>query len=142
MWAQIQLKIAIVGTTVTLTENEERDIRQFIGLTLHRYNSTKDTIISGGAKGVDTMAIEIAKGQYFKTEIYDATLPEWKYYKERNLLIAKNCDELYCISVPVHKIQCYHHDGLQDHEKTAACWTMKKALELHKVCQLMVIQPR
>ncbi len=136
------MKIAIIGTTVNLTENEERDIRQFIGLTLHRYDSMKDVIISGGAKGVDTMAIEIARGQYFKTEIYDSILPEWKHYKERNLLISKNCDELYCISVPVHKIKCYHHDEPQDHEKTAACWTMKKALELKKVCQLMVTLQR
>lgn len=136
------MKIAIIGTTVNLTENEERDIRQFIGLTLHRYDPKKDVIISGGAKGVDTMAIEIAEGQYFKTEIYNPTLPEWKYYKERNLLISKNCDELYCISVPVHKVKCYHHDTLQDHEKTAACWTMKKALEEKKVCQLMVTLTR
>jgi len=136
------LKIAIVGTTVNLTENEERDIRQFIGITLNRYNPMKDTIISGGAKGVDSMAIEIARSQGFKVKIFNAVIPEWKYYRERNLLISKNCDELYCISVPVHKIKCYHHDGLQDHEKTAGCWTMNKALELHKVCQLMVILPR
>jgi len=138
------LKIAIIGTTVNLTENEECDIIRFIGTTLNKYNRQTDIVISGGAKGVDTIAIEIAKNHGFEVEVFNAVLPEWKYYKERNLLISKNCDKLYCITTTnrTEQSKCYHHDEPQDHEKTAACWTMKKALELKKVCQLMVTLQR
>ena len=46
------MKIVMVGTTVNLSENEERDMRQYIAIVLKRYDAENDTIISGGAKGV------------------------------------------------------------------------------------------
>lgn len=135
------LKVAIVGTSIDLTENEERDIRQFIAMVLKRYDS--DTIIiSGGAKGVDTIGLEIAKGLGFKTQVYKPEKEEWKYYKKRNLQIANDCDELHCFSVPVHKTKCYHHDEPQEHEKTAGCWTGSKVMQMDKPCQLVVIPSR
>ena len=136
------MKIAIVGTTIPLTENEERDMRQYISLVLKKYDTNKDVIISGGAKGVDTMCIEIAKGLGFQTIVYPPEGEEWKFYKKRNLEIAQNCDELYCFSVPVHGTKCYHHNTPQDHEKTAGCWTASKALEWGKICQLMILPSR
>lgn len=136
------MKIAVVGTSLNLTDNEERDIRQLIALSLKNYTSN-DVIISGGAKGVDSIAIEIAQGLGLKTEVYKPKNQNWSAFKARNLKIAKDCDELCCISVPVHKQKCYHHDGgLADHEKTAGCWTMRKALEMGKFCQLMVTPKR
>lgn len=134
--------VAFVGTTISLSENEERDIQQTIALILQRYDSQNDLIISGGAKGVDTMAIEIAKSMKFQTKVYKPKKKEWQFYKERNLQIAKDCDDLHCISVPVHKTKCYHHDEPMEHEKTAGCWTACKAYELDKNCQLVVTLPR
>jgi len=133
------MKIAIVGTTISLSENEERDMRQYISLVLKKYDTNKDVIISGGAKGVDTMSIEIAKGLGFQTIVYPPEGEEWKFYKKRNLEIANNCDKLYCFSVPVHGTKCYHHNTPQDHEKTAGCWTASKTFEMDKPCQLMVL---
>jgi len=131
------MKLAIVGTSIDLTENEERDIRQIIGIILNE--CTKDSIIiSGGAKGVDSMVFEIATALGFKTEIYPPKQQGWEFFKERNLKIAKECDKLYCITVPVHNFQCYHHEGLQKHEKTAGCWTLKKVEDLGKPCKLLV----
>ncbi|MGI0022802.1 MAG: hypothetical protein ACRD9Q_08085 [Nitrososphaeraceae archaeon] len=138
----LEMNVAIVGTSISLTENEERDLRQFIALVLKRYDIKNDIIISGGSKGVDSMGIEIAKGLGFKTQIYKPEKEEWYYYKKRNLQIAKDCNELHCFSVPVHKTKCYHHDEPQEHEKTAGCWTGSKAQELDKPCQLVVVPQR
>lgn len=136
------MKVAIVGTSIDLTENEERDIRQFVAIVLKRYDVKNDIIISGGAKGVDSIGIEIAKGLGFETQVYKPDKEEWYYYKKRNLQIAKDCDELHCFSVPVHKRKCYHHDEPQEHEKTAGCWTRSKVQELDKPCQLVVTLQR
>ncbi len=131
------MKVAIVGTTANLTDNGERDMRQHITLVLKRY--PMDTIIiSGGAKGVDTTALEVAKGLGFQIQEYKPEKEEWKYYKKRNLQIANDCDELYCFSVSVRKTKCYHHTTPQKHEKTAGCWTANKAMQMGKPCILIV----
>jgi len=135
------MKVAIVGTSINLTENEERDIQQLIALILKRY-SDDITVISGGAKGVDSIAIEVAKGLRLKTKIYKPEKQEKEYYFKRNLQIAKECDELHCITVPVHDKECYHHEKPQRHQKTAGCWTKNKAEELGKPCQLVVTLSR
>lgn len=134
------MKVAIVGTSHALTRNEERDIQQLIENILNDYNIDDDEIISGGAKGVDTMAIELASSRGF---LFHTILPEsekWEGgYKERNLKIAKMCDILYCISIPIHNKACYHHAHIETpHEKTAGCWTMKEAVKLNKECMLLI----
>ena len=135
------MKVAIVGTTSNFSENQQIDMRQYISLVLKRYSS--DTvIISGGAKGVDEIAIEIAKNIGFETKVYKPEKEEWKYYKKRNLQIANDCDELHCFSIPVKTKKCYHHDTPQEHEKTAGCWTACKVFKMNKPCQLVVIPNR
>ena len=130
--------MAIVGTS-KLQSYQQMEVGTIIRKILRQYDSSNDIIISGGAKGVDTLAVDRAKRLGFSVKIHKPTLEEWKYYKERNLLIANECDHLYCITTPVYKIRCYHHGTPQDHEKTAGCWTMKKALELDKKCNILVI---
>ncbi len=132
------MKVAIVGTTANLTENEEQVMRQEITIVLKKY-PTDTIIISGGAKGVDTIALEIAKGIGFKTLEYKPEKQQWEFYKKRNLQIANDCDELYCFSVSVRKTKCYHHDPPQNHEKTAGCWTLEKASQMIKPCTLIVL---
>jgi len=140
--------VAIVGTSVNFTENEERDVPQFIAMILSKYQTSDTIIISGDAKGVDSIALEVAKGLGFKTDLYKTEINEWMPshgkigYKKRNLQIANDCDELHCISVPVHKTKCYHHDEPQEHEKTAGCWTACKVFEMDKPCQLLVVPNR
>ena len=139
------MKVAIVGTSHALTENEERDIQQLIANIINDYDKDSDAIISGGAKGVDTMAIELASSRGF---LFRTILPEsekWEGgYKERNLKIAEMCDALYCISIPIHEKPCYHHKLYSEtpHEKTPGCWTMKEALKLNKECMLLITTDR
>lgn len=132
------MKVAIVGTTANLTEDELRVMKQEITLVLKKY--PLDTIIiSGGAKGVDSIALEIAKYIGFKTQEYKPEKEQWEYYKKRNLQIANDCDELYCFSVDTRKVKCYHHTPPQNHEKTAGCWTLEKAKQMNKLCTLIVL---
>jgi hypothetical protein len=140
------MKVAIVGTTINLSDNEDRDMRQYIALTLQRHSTMNTIVMSGGAKGVDTMAIEIAKGLGFLTKIIKPEVEDWNDvdgkigYKTRNLKLAKECDKLYCFSVPVRKTKCFHHKQPQNHEKTAGCWTANKVLEDNKPVELIILE--
>lgn len=137
------MKVAIVGTSRTLSDNEDRDARQIISMILDDYNPKTTTIISGGAKGIDTMAVEIAYAKHFDHIVtHNPEKPEKKYYLERNVKIALGCDVLFCITTPTHDKKCYHHDPIQDHEKTAGCYTMNKALLQKKNCKLIVTPKR
>jgi hypothetical protein len=117
-------------------------MRQYIALVLKRYDVKNDIIISGGAKGVDSLAVEIAEALRFQVIIYHPDKQEWKYFRQRNLRIADECDELHCFTIPVKTEKCYHHDTPMEHEKTAGCWTACKAFEQDKSCQLIVIPNR
>jgi len=132
--------IAIVGSS-KLTENEERDVRQTVSYILDRFTNNIE-IISGGANGVDSIAVEIAKSRGLRTQEYLPSSNDWVGYSLRNIQIAKECDELFCITTPVHDKKCYHHTPEQDHQKTAGCWTMNQVLNLHKPCRLLVTPSR
>jgi len=136
------LKLAIVGTSIDLSENEDKDIRTTIALILKDYNPLDTTIISGGAKGVDIMAQEIASQLGFTVKSILPLGKGWKFNKPRNIEIAEECDELICISIPVHTEKCYHHIEPQNHERTAGCWTLRKVKKMNKPQQLVVIPSR
>ncbi len=125
-----------------MTENEERDVRQFVAMILKDYDPLSTTIVSGGAKGVDSTAQEIALLQRFAVKPIFPIGIGTKANLARNLEIANECDELFCISIPVHDKKCYHHKPPQEHQKTAGCWTMNKALEMNKPCRLLVTPKR
>lgn len=139
-------RIAIVGTSHNMTENEERDVRQTIAFILKDLVPIETTIISGGAKGVDTLAQEIALSKGFAVKPILPMGIGWEANRARNIEIAKECDELFCISIPYYKDtdrkRCYHHTPHGDHQKTAGCFTMNKALEMKKLCKLMVTPKR
>lgn len=97
-------------------------------------------IISGGAKGVDTIAVDVAKNWNVMTELFLPKEPLKEYFLERNRKIANECDELYCFALPLIRQKCYHHTPHADHEKTAGCYTMNKALDLKKKCTLVVVE--
>lgn len=142
------MKIGIVGTSIEMSNDEKFDMMKAITSVLKGYDNETDIIISGGAKGVDTHAIKLAEGLGFKTKIYNPEINYWKDYKgktgrkTRNLKIALECNELYCFSVSVHKLICYHHKIPEKHEKTAGCWTGIQVKLLSKPYQLIVIPKR
>jgi len=137
------MRVAIVGTSHILTENEERDIQQALGYIMNQYGEG-DEIISGGAKGVDTMAIELAHSHRLDTCIIHPKSNDLEGYKQRNFKIAEMCDKLYCVTTPLrpHAQKCYHHTPPAKHTKTGGCWTMKMALKLNKECRLLITPKR
>lgn len=89
------MKIAIVGSRSIL---DEKLVVDFI-LECHEFDTEYDKIISGGAKGVDTIAENFAKKYNIKTIIYK---PEWDKYGKRagfirNSDIINACDKCICI---------------------------------------------
>ena len=132
------MKVAIVGTSIDLTEEETTKMRIKIAGIIEKYN-TNVIVLSGGAKGVDNLAVDVAKLLGFKTEVMLPKKQNWEWFKRRNLKIAKDCDYLYCLTIPVRETKCYHHANHQNHEKTAGCWTMTKALQLGKICELIIV---
>lgn len=95
------------------------------------------TVISGGAKGIDTLAAQVAYGLGIPCTVYSPPHQNWEGFKERNILIAMTCDELICITTKTKNEKCYHCQ--QDHQRTGGCWTMKKAKELNKPTRLFVL---
>ncbi len=129
------MKIAIVGSS-HLSETEERDARKNSGLILNQlikeYGVNDITLISGGAKGVDTEAEDVAKQLGIKTIIHKPLEYKWENgYKPRNIKIAQECDILYCFPTKLKIVECYHCKT-DEHEVTGGCWTAKYAEALKK----------
>ena len=139
-------KVAFVGASEIFTDDEERDVRQFCERTIKTFPSNV-VIISGGAEGVDKIAIEIAKKLGYETQVYSPKKKKWEPptkdgYKARNTQIANECNELFCIALPYHNMKCYHHKKPENHQKTAGCFTLNIAKTQNKPVELIVIPKR
>jgi len=138
------MRIAIVGAS-KLSENEERDAEQYVNYMLDQRISqslTGDiTVVSGGAKGIDSIAERIAKQKGLKTQIFEPEIQQWEDkegktgFRYRNLKIAGDCDVLYCIPIALRDKRCYHCDA--DHQVGGGCWTMWQARKLGKETHLI-----
>lgn len=94
------MKLAIVGS-VDLTEKQREDAQWLISVILRGYGgSRKIKVISGGAQGIDQMAIAAAWGletQEILPDVDKWDPPGQRGYKARNIEIAQECDELIAI---------------------------------------------
>lgn len=133
------MNIAIVGTSQDLTEHEHQIIGKQVEVILEDYDPLLTTVITGGAKGVDKIASGVALIKGFAVKEILPLGIGWKYNKPRNIEIAKTCDKLICISTPVKTQKCYHHIELQNHEKTAGCWTLREAKKKGKDTELIIL---
>lgn len=131
------MKLAIVGTS-TLRTDEETFVRDLCLELLKSYKE-KVIVLSGGAKGVDSIAVEVAKKLGNKVIEFKPSAKNWDAYKERNIKIAQECDELYCITTSVKNEQCYHHKPKQNHQKTAGCYTANQAKAFKKPIKLYIV---
>ena len=89
----------------------------------------KDIIVSGAGRGVDTIAVNIAKTKKIKFIEYPSTGYSWDEYKKRNLQIAEKADKVVSFAYPFKTIKCYHCENAgrdSNHEKTAGCYTGMK----------------
>ncbi len=136
------MKIAIVGSS-HLSETEEMDARKICGYVLNKALEDRDNIpilVSGGAKGVDSIAEDIANQLKIKTIIHKPLENNWENgYKPRNMQIAQECNVLYCLPTGIKTTPCYHCGDVAfcPHEVTGGCWTMKEAKKLKKDTHLV-----
>ena len=128
--------IGIVGSSKATTTQEVVDVVCNI---LDRYNKKDTVIVSGGANGIDRIAIDIASALGYDTIEYLPKGIGWYYYKPRNILIANKCDKVYSIALPLSNGSraCYHCENKENgyysnHTKTAGCWTANRCKE-HEV---------
>lgn len=128
-------KLAIVGSSKGGT-NAEKRIRELVSDYQNLYGR-RLVIVSGGALGVDSIADRVAKELGVPTEIYLPKTNDWSGYKERNIKIAENSNEVVSIALPKTKIRCYHCN--ENHEKTAGCYTAILAKEMGRTGRTIVV---
>jgi predicted Rossmann fold nucleotide-binding protein DprA/Smf involved in DNA uptake len=135
------MKIAVVGTSKKLSIKEEQLMKNKIVDILDKYpRDGSVSIISGGAKGVDSFAVDIAKKLGFRTKEYLPEKQSWKYFKIRNQKIADECDVIFCFTISKKENDCYHHKFPEKpHLKTGGCWTLEKAREMGKPSDVILI---
>lgn len=133
--------IGIVGNEAAkFTSGTEMQARKAIWAILSRPGVTG--MVSGGCHlgGVDIWAEEEARMLGLEVIVHYPRVHRWSGgYRERNILIAKQCVELDNIVIanyPPHYTGrrftgCYHC-GTADHVKSGGCWTQKYARKLGK----------
>ena len=87
----------------------------------------KDTIIiSGGARGIDTLAIKTAKELGYGVKVYFPKSQTWPDFKKRNLEIASIANKIYSFVEPLSTKLCYHCKNANknnNHQVTGGCYT-------------------
>jgi hypothetical protein len=116
-----------------------------------------DEVVSGDCPlgGIDKWSIEEAKAMGLVTREHSPKVHSWDGpggFKDRNILIAEDCEEAVCIVVrtlpPTYKGRrfpyCYHcatreNPKPTDHVKSGGCWTVNYARKLGKPGRIIII---
>ena len=138
--------IGIVGSEgAKFTPETEKKAREIIRKAIHGY----DKVVSGACHlgGIDVWAVEEAQNMGIPTEEFPPKRLSWEGgYKERNLAIASASNKVVCITLkqlPEHykgmRFELCYHCGTSDHVKSGGCWTVKRAIEMGKQGEIIVI---
>lgn len=130
------MRVGIVGSeALKFTSSTEATARDVIRKLLQRPGV--EAVISGACHlgGVDVFAIEEGRKLGIATIEYPPTVLSWEQgYKPRNIAIANNSDEVYCVTVDVlpkgyngMQFEICYHCGTRTHVKSGGCWTVKYA---------------
>lgn len=142
------MRVGIVGSEAAkFTPDSEQRAKEIIRTILHQGAVTE--VVSGGCHlgGIDQWAEEIGNELSLNVTIFKPKTQNWTNgYKERNLLIAKRSDAVYCLTVDKLPAgytgmtfnYCYHCKK-NDHVKSGGCWTVKQAQKLDKYGGVIVI---
>jgi hypothetical protein len=135
------VRIAIVGHEAAKFTRATEDIaRQIIRELIEGRASV---VVSGGCHlgGIDIWAVEEARSLGIETREHLPKKQTWNGgYRERNLKIARDCDEAHCIVVErlpssytgMDYGPCYHcKDERPPHVKSGGCWTVIRAAARH-----------
>lgn len=87
------MRLAIVGSS-SISVVQEIEASEFIRM----YSLLGvDMIISGGAKGVDTIAEDYARLHGIPVKIFYPETTSWEGYRARNIEIAEACSHMLCL---------------------------------------------
>lgn len=96
--------------------------------------------------GIDIMAEEVGIELGLELYIYPPYAHTWHHYKNRNMMIAKKSNEIYCITIKEYppeyndmKFDLCYHCKVTTHVKSGGCWTTKYARSLGKIGKTLVI---
>jgi len=140
--------LGIVGAEAAkFTPAWKREAKRAIRISFIRYRP--DLVVSGDCHlgGIDKWAIEEARKRGIATREFPPKHQSWKYYKARNIQIAKASDLVLCIAVRHypphfrgrHFPLCYHCKKT-DHIKSGGCWTRWYAqTKLGKLGDLIIV---
>ncbi len=118
--------IQVIGIVGSSKANYSQSNVDFIMNVINDY--PKDTIfVTGDAIGIDNIVHTICEKLKRKITVIYSVINEWGNennggFKHRNIRIAKMCDKIISIALPLSKESCYHCNR-DDHEKTAGCYT-------------------
>lgn len=119
--------LAIVGST-RFAGDSERTLAALRRITETVAELRPDRIVSGGAKGIDTIAARYAYRHRIPLTEHLPKRPRWAPdgYRDRNLLIAQECTHLLCIRHPLSRTY-------------GSGWTADQAEKLGKrVCRVTI----
>jgi hypothetical protein len=143
------VKLGIVGSEAAkFTELGKARARLLIGNLLSNPNNTVTAVVSGHCHlgGIDIWAEEIANIFSRQLIIFPPKGLEWKYYRSRNIQIARASDKVVCITVDRYpygymgmKFATCYHCNTADHIKSGGCWTVKCADRLGKDTDTLVV---
>lgn len=139
------MRIGIVGSEAAkFTPATEALARQ----TIRDLLTPGDIVVSGGCHlgGIDIWAVEEAHAAGCGTVEFLPVTRTWSGYKARNKQIAQSSDVVYCLTVaelpPTYHgmtfSRCYHCNT-DTHVKSGGCWTVKYAIRLGKIGDVIVL---
>ena len=141
------MKVGIVGSeAIKFTPATEAKARAVIRELLVQPGVTH--VVSGGCHlgGIDIWAEEEAEALWLDAIVHKPKSLTWKHYAARNLAIARDSDEVHCITIArlpaTYKGMTFplcYHCGVKSHVKSGGCWTMMKARKMNKLGKLWVI---
>lgn len=140
--------MGIVGSEASkFTEATEAQARALISNLL---NPKGTVLVSGGCHlgGIDIWAEEIADSMGREKIIHVPIVQNWRNgYKPRNLLIARDSNEVHCITIDKYppgytgmRFNYCYHCRTDTHIKSGGCWTMLQARRMDKLGALHVMK--
>ena len=128
--------IVIVGASKIPIDKEQR--ARLLVEDIVNDMSSADIVISGGATGVDSIAIECAIQAGTSYKVYKPLFQSWKWFKKRNIAMAEISQMLYYLPIKDVDERCYHCN-MNGHRKSGACWTAMYARGIGKSIHQIVI---
>lgn len=121
-------RVCIVGTSKLDSLKSLEYVENHVKTVLAQYSPKDTVIISGNAKGVDTVAESVAVELGFEIESYKPEQYSREYFLARDRAMANMATRVISIVNPLKEQRCYHCEKSHkdfNHERSGGCYTGK-----------------